>query len=122
MTWLDFPSDPPAHCPARAPGAQVVIEVDVSQDTATVVITGDLDLITGPVLAERLPAVLGTRPQRLVLDLAGCGFMDCGSARLVASAGKFLPDGGRLIIRSPSPPVRRVFELTGFDVGCEIED
>jgi anti-anti-sigma factor len=100
----------------------VVIEVDVSQDTATVVITGEVDLITRPILGERLSAVLGARPQRLVLDLAGCGFMDCGAARLVASAGKLLQDGGRLIIRSPSPLVRRVFELTGFDVGCEIEE
>jgi anti-anti-sigma factor len=101
---------------------QVVIDVDIRQDTAVMVVTGDLDLMTRPVLAERLSAVLRARPQRLVLDLAGAGFMDCGSARLVASAGTFLPAGGRLIIRRPSPVARRVLELTGYDSGCEIED
>jgi anti-sigma B factor antagonist len=87
-----------------------------------VVVTGELDLITRPVLADRLSAVLGTRPRQLVLDLAGTGFMDCGSARMIALAGRFLPDGGRLIIRRPSPAVRRVLELTGYDAGCEIEE
>jgi anti-anti-sigma factor len=85
------------------------------------VVTGDLDLITRPVLVERLSAVLGARPRRLVLDLAGAGFMDCGSARVVASAARFLPEG-RLIIRRPSPMVRRVLELTGYAADCEIEE
>ena len=39
---------------AGSPGIQVVIEVDARQDTAVMVVTGDLDLITRPVLAERL--------------------------------------------------------------------
>ena len=100
----------------------MVIEVDARQNTAVMVVTGDLDLITRPVLAERLSEALGTRPRRLVLDLAGAGFMDCGSARVVANAGRFLPAGGRLIIRRPSPVVRRVLELTGYDAGCEFEE
>jgi anti-anti-sigma factor len=120
MTWLHFP-DPPAHCPAGSPGTQVVIEVDVRQDATIMVVTGDLDLITRPVLVERLSAVLDARPRRLVLDLAGAGFMDCGSARVVASAARFLP-AGRLIIRRPSPMVRRVLELTGYAADCEIEE
>ena len=122
MMWLNFFSDLPAHSPAGSPGMQVVIEVDVSQDTAVMVVTGDLDLITRPVLAERLSAVLGASPRRLVLDLAASGFMDCGSARVVASAGRFLPEGGRLIIRHASPAIRRVLELTGYVAGLEIED
>jgi anti-anti-sigma factor len=121
MMWLFFP-DLPAHSPAGSPGMQVVIEVDVRQDTAVLTVTGDLDLITRPVLAERLSQVLGTSPRRLVLDLAGAGFMDCGSARMVAGAGRFLPAGGRLIIRHPRPVIRRVLELTGCGAGLEIEE
>ena len=101
---------------------QVVIEVDVRQDTAVLTVTGDLDLITRPVLADRLSEVLSTSPRRLVLDLAGAGFMDCGSARMVAGAGRFLPAGGRLIIRHPRPVIRRVLELTGCGAGLEIEE
>ena len=100
----------------------MVIEVDVKQETALVRVTGDLDLISRPLLAERLSAALAAGPRRLVLDLAGAGFMDVGSARVVASAGEFLPDGARLIIRRPNPVVRRILELTGYDSGCEIVD
>jgi len=127
MTWLSSSFDPPARPDphARRPvGPQAtlaVIEVTVSRDTATVVITGELDLTTRPVLAERLWLALRARPRRLVLDMSGAGFMDCGSARLIASARRFLPDGSRLIIRSPGRAVRRVLELTGFDTDLEVD-
>jgi anti-sigma B factor antagonist len=99
----------------------VVIEVDVRQETATMVISGELDLTTRPVLAEQLSAILRTRPRRLIVDLAGTGFIDCGTARLIVSAGQFLPEGRRTVIRHPSRAVRRVLELTGLDASCEIE-
>ena len=92
----------------------------MSQDAAAVVVTGELDLTTRPVLAEHLAQVLATGPRRLVLDMAGTRFMDCGSARLIVTAGQFLPSR-RVTIRRPSPPVRRVLELAGFDADCEIE-
>ena len=121
MTWLHSPSDPPARRPAGPPGAVVAIEVEVSQDTATIVITGELDLTARPALAEQLSAILRTRPRRLILDLAGTGFIDCGTARLIVSTGQFLPEGRRTVIRHPSRAVRRVLELTGLDANCEIE-
>jgi anti-anti-sigma factor len=121
MTWLYSPSDPPARHLAGSREALLAIKVDVSQATATVVVTGELDLTTRSVLAERLALVLQTRPRRLILDMAGTRFMDCGSARLITSAGQLLPSG-RLTIRHPSSAVRRVLELTGFGAECEIED
>ena len=128
MTWLYLlpagSSGPPARPdrPARRPDALVVVEVKASQDTTTVVITGELDLTTRWVLTERLSPILHTSPRRLILDMAGAGFMDCGSARLIAGAARFLPEGSRLIIRRPSRAVRRVLELTGFDADLEIDD
>jgi anti-sigma B factor antagonist len=114
--------DPPARRSAGPPGAALLmIEVDVSPEGVTMVIAGELDLTTRPVLAERLSAVLCTGPRRLVLDMAGTCFMDCGSARLIVSAAQFLPEGRRPIIRHPSRAVRRVLELTGLDAECEIE-
>jgi anti-sigma B factor antagonist len=99
----------------------LVINVDASQEGVTMVITGELDLTTRPALAEHLSAVLRTGPRRLVLDLSGTGFIDCGSARLIASAARFLPEGSRLIIRRPSRAVRRVVKLTRFDAYLELE-
>lgn len=82
--------------------------------TATVVLRGDLDPVTMPLLVRRLAQVLADRPRHLVLDLAGVTFLDCASARLIAGTGRHLPDGVRPAVRSPSPAARRVLELTGL--------
>jgi anti-anti-sigma factor len=111
------PQDPAG--PAQ--GGGVTIEVETRPGVTTIVVKGELDLVTMPYLATRLTAALRDRPGRLVFDLSGTYFMDCGSARLIAGAGQRLPGGGRPVIRRPGPGVRRVLELTGLDAHCEIE-
>ena len=108
--------------PARpAQEGRVTIEVETGPGVTTIVVKGELDLVTMPYLATRLTLALRDRPGRLVFDLSGTHFMDCGSARLIAGAGQRLPGGGRPVIRRPGPGVRRVLELTGLDAHCEIE-
>ena len=111
------PQDPAG--PAQ--GGGVTIEVETRPGVTTIVVKGELDLVTMPYLATRLTLALRDRPGRLVFDLSGTHFMDCGSARLIAGAGHRLPGGGRPVIRRPGPGVRRVLELTGLDAHCEIE-
>jgi len=111
------PQDPAG--PAQ--GGRVTIEVETGPGVTTIVVKGELDLVTMPYLATRLTLALRDRPGRLVFDLSGTHFMDCGSARLIAGAGQRLPGGGRPVIRRPGPGVRRVLELTGLDAHCEIE-
>jgi anti-sigma B factor antagonist len=118
MTWLCSSPDPPARRDSRG---LLVIKVAVSPEEVMVVITGELDITSRPELAERLSAVLRAKPRRLVLEMSGTSFMDCGSARLIASVARFLPDGRRVIIRRPSAVVRRVLGLTGLDADCQIE-
>ena len=108
--------------PARpAQESRVTIEVETGPGVTTIVVKGELDLVTMPYLATRLTLALRDRPGRLVFDLSETHFMDCGSARLIAGAGQRLPGGGRPVIRRPGPGVRRVLELTGLDAHCEIE-
>ena len=104
-----------------AQDGRVTIEVETGPGVTTIVVKGELDLVTMPYLATRLTLALRDRPGRLVFDLGGTHFMDCGSARLIAGAGQRLPGGGRPVIRRPGPGVRRVLELTGLDAHCEIE-
>jgi anti-anti-sigma factor len=111
------PQDPAG--PAQ--GGGVTIEVETRPGVTTIVVKGELDLVTMPYLATRLTLALRDRPGQLVFDLSGTHFMDCGSARLIAGAGHRLPGGGRPVIRRPGPGVRRVLELTGLDAHCEIE-
>lgn len=100
---------------------RVAIEVNGGRDATTVVIRGELDLVTAPVLDEKLRLAITNKPARLVLDMSGTEFMDCGCARLIAVARSALPAEADLIIRQPSRGVRRVLELTGLDVYCEIQ-
>jgi anti-anti-sigma factor len=116
MTWLC--SDDPAG-PVQE--SRVTIEVEACPGITTIVVTGELDLVTMPFLAAQLALATRDSPGRLVFDLSGTHFMDCGSARLIASAGRWLPGGGRPVIRRPGPGVRRLLELTGLDAHCEIE-
>ena len=111
------PQDPAG--PAQ--GGRVTIEVETRPGVTTIVVKGELDLVTMPYLAAQLALATRDRPGRLVFDLGGTHFMDCGSARLIAGAGQRLPSGGRPVIRRPGPGVRRIFELTGLDAHCEIE-
>ena len=89
--------------------------------TVTIVLAGDLDLVTSSPLRQRLTQALGDRPQRLVFDMAQVGFIDCAAARLIVSTGRSLPAGRRPVIQRPSPAVRRVLKLTGLDAHCEME-
>jgi len=116
----DGPPVPP-DSGGPAPKGRVAIEVEACPDVTTIVVKGELDLVTMPFLAARLALATRDGPGRLVFDLSGTHFMDCGSARLIAGAGHRLPGGGRPVIRRPGPGVRRVLELTGLDAHCEIE-
>jgi anti-sigma B factor antagonist len=122
MAYPSSSSRPSSGDPVGLRAPFVVIEADIGQEVTTVVIAGELDLNTRPLLAEHLSAVLAARPRRLILDMSGTRFTDCSSARMIVSAGRFLPAGGRLIIRRPTRAVRRVLEVTGYGAGCEIEN
>ena len=55
------------------------------------------------------------RIERLVLDLAGVTFLDCAGVRALAMAASFAPSGCPVIIRSLSPPARRIITVLGTD-------
>ena len=124
MSGPDWPAaheNGPPESAGPVKDGRVTIEVKARPGVTTIVVKGELDLVTMPYLAARLALATRDRPGRLVFDLGGTHFMDCGSARLIAGAGQRLPGGGRPVIRRPGPGVRRVLELTGLDAHCEIE-
>jgi anti-anti-sigma factor len=98
------------------------IEVATTAGTTTVVISGELDLTTMPLLARQLALIMEDRPQRLIFDMSGVCFIDCAAARLIAGTSRFLPEGHRPVIRRPGLVVRKLLELTGLAAHCEVGD
>ncbi len=81
----------------------------------TLILAGVLDLLAAAGFLQHAARVLDDRIERLVLDLAGVTFLDCAGVRALAIATCFAPDGCPVIIRSLSPPARRIITVLGTD-------
>ena len=81
----------------------------------TLILGGDLDLGAAGEFLQHAARVLDDRIERFVLDLAGVTFLDCAGVRALAIATCFAPSGCAVIIRSLSPPARRIIEVLGID-------
>jgi hypothetical protein len=76
---------------------------------------GGLDPVASSGVRERIAAVAGRKPQRLVLDLVPVGDrFHAESLALIAVARHVLPSGCALEVRSASPAVRQVLRLAGW--------
>ena len=76
-------------------------------------VAGALDLRMAPLLAERLRRRGADGPEGVVVDLSQVTFMDCSGLRPLVEAHARL--GGRMWLRAPSTPVRRLLWLTALD-------
>lgn len=82
-------------------------------DYVTIVLRGDLDAVSAAGAATVLDEITG-RPVRLVLDLAGLGFLDCcGLSVLLAARTRARAAGGDLVLAAPRRQVLRLLTLTG---------
>lgn len=93
------------------------IDVRRGPEEVVLVVSGELDLATVPLLAAAMAGVLreGARPH-VVLDLAGLDFMDAAGLGCITRTERRLSTrGGALVVRGPSPPARRLLELCDLD-------
>ena len=96
--------------------APVTLELTVSENEGETVLSaaGELDVNTAPELREQL-AQLVDDGVRIVVDLADVSFVDSTALSVLVSALKRLRQAdGDLTLASPTPSVRRVFEITGL--------
>ncbi len=83
-----------------------------------VTVSGELDISNAEELAATVVALTDERPERLVFELGGLRFMDsAGIAVLLRAAAQV----NSVLLREPSPAVRRVVELTGLTEVLRIE-
>jgi len=84
-------------------------------------VSGELDLASASILAGAI-APATTPGATIELDFTALTFIDSSGITVLCHALRDLGDNGRLIIRHPTPGVRRTLELTGLDGLIQIAD
>lgn len=83
--------------------------------TTTVLIAGEVDLLTSVRVDRELVAAVDARPEWLRLDLLDVAFMDTsGVAVLLKARRRALEAGCRFTVKSASPAIQRLLEITGL--------
>jgi len=93
------------------------LELTVSEKNGETVLraAGELDVNTAPELREQLARLANDGVRQIVVDLADVSFVDSTALSVLVSALKRLRQAdGDLTLASPTPSVRRVFEITGL--------
>lgn len=114
---------PSAPAPAPAPPAGPA-HLELAAGTVPHArITGDLDLVTAPGLAEQLRSLAPGGP--LVIDLTDATFVDSSGVRVLLTAARMRTRarGGRLtVIAPPGSPARRALELASVGELLSLRD
>ena len=91
------------------------IEVADTTSPTTVVLIGEMDLVSAARVKEALLAIANSGEHRVVVDMSNVTFMDSsGIGALVGGLKRFRALEGEVILRSLSPTVRRSLEITGL--------
>lgn len=86
-----------------------------------IVLRGELDLATVPVLERSLDDAEASRPALLMLDLSELTFIDgAGLSTLLEAARRAARARRRLCVSHASDPIRRLLELSAVDQSIEV--
>jgi anti-anti-sigma factor len=89
--------------------------LDASSPTATVVVRGDLDLVTAQELRDAVMRSPEAGCSHITIDLAQVSFMDCaGLSGLLWCRAWVTASGGRFTMGPVSAQSARLLKLTGF--------
>ncbi len=98
------------------------VDASTSDDQVVLVLQGELDPHTAPLLRDRIDASLTPGTATLVLDVGGLRFIDSSGLRVIIGAHKEMAGrDGRLILRSPTETTRRLLDITGLVDHIEID-
>jgi anti-anti-sigma factor len=113
---------PAGHDGPRAEGIEVIPVAALSTsalawaDGPIVVLSGEADATTAPLLREVLAEQLNAGARLVTVDTSGLSFLDSVSMRVLVLAARALQGRhGRLVLARPQPVVARLLEITGAD-------
>lgn len=96
--------------------SQFAVDVTGHESEPVVRVRGDVDLDTAPLLERRLNELIDDGARQIVVDFGELTFMDMtGLTVLVRVLKRLRARGGRIRLRSASPSVQKVLEITGLD-------
>jgi len=86
-------------------------------------LSGELDVVTAPELAQTLHEVLAQPHVRVMLDLNGLSFVDsAGVSVLIKAKQAAALNEQTLVLRRPTEQLERVFALVGLADWLAVED
>ena len=92
------------------------VQAEKRQDSTVITPRGDIDMAVSPHFREALRQAQESRPKRLVVDMAGVGYMDSSGLATLVEAMKLTRNGGtRLVLCSLSDRVRAIFEIARLE-------
>ncbi len=112
------PRRPPGslHDGHLATNGQLSLRSVRSGRTATVIVKGELDCVSAPLLADELRTLLGEGTCRLTVGLAEMTFIDStGLTTLVWALEAAREAGGDIVLHAPRECARKVLAITGAD-------
>jgi anti-sigma B factor antagonist len=91
------------------------LSVNHVDETASVVVRGELDMYTAPQLRQELVGLVAQGARQVTVDLEAVGFVDSTALGVLVGGLKRLRQlDGDLTLRSPSPRTLKVLEITGL--------
>jgi anti-sigma B factor antagonist len=102
--------------PVKRPLGELTVHVEsYGDERVAVTAVGELDITTAHRLRAELERVTATRPESVVLDLTGIGFMDSVALAAIVRASRLLGDPDRLlIVVGTDSYARLVLDATGL--------
>jgi anti-anti-sigma factor len=98
----------------QPPGEGVVRSCDIAGTAATVVLEGQVDLVAADEFDACLARCRDAGCSFITVDMSLVTFLDSVGLRVLLSPLRYLPLES-LVVRDPSPQVRRLLHLTGLE-------
>jgi anti-sigma B factor antagonist len=103
-------------------GAAFRVHATTHDGRAELVVAGELDLATAPMLRSELQSVIEGGADDVVIDMTDVGFVDsAGLGVLIGAVGRLRERGGHLALRHLQAAPRKVIDITGLQDVFELD-
>jgi anti-anti-sigma factor len=94
----------------------------INGTTATFTLSGRLDAVSAPALAEELKKLIGKKLQKVMFNAADLAYLSSAGLRAIVFAKQKLGADPEVIILRPQADVLGVIKMAGFDSFLTIEE